>query len=211
MCSFSYKYLCWLLNADCLQDWEGHHSHGWIPPLWYRQRRLPDDQGLLRRSQEEGGDSPPISAEADLSAGAGGYQAQVHRHLVQVWAWALPDHRREAEVLRQAQGLSCCWCQLSREMELYYQMVFCFSSALLEISEEHVCFSSLSCFHCGRLMLLLQILNPRTFVMVVMRDSPLASYVALPARAFAAFIMHLLHYIILSLLFYCNRCHHLYL
>ena len=28
---------------------EGHHTHGWFPPLRHRQERLPHDQGWHRR------------------------------------------------------------------------------------------------------------------------------------------------------------------
>ena len=114
MCLFLFL----VLNVWSSQDGERHHSHGWLPPLRYREGRLPDDQGLLRRPQEESGDPPPVLVEADVTAGLGGDQAQVHRHIFQVWARSLPDHRREAEVLRQGQGLSfCCWWCLFRPCE----------------------------------------------------------------------------------------------
>ena len=89
-----------------MQDGQGDHPDGRIPPLRIGEGGLLDDQGLLRGAQEESGHSAAVSPEADVPACHGGDQAQVHRHFIQVRARPLPDHLREAEVLRPPQGLS---------------------------------------------------------------------------------------------------------
>ena len=87
------------------QDREGHYANWWIPSLWYCQRGLPDDQGMLRGPEKTGCYSKTVTAEADVQSCHRGNQAQVHRHIVQLWAWSFPDYSGEGKVLRSAQGL----------------------------------------------------------------------------------------------------------
>ena len=60
--------------------------------------------GSCPRLQEEAYHPPSHTAAPDITQCPGGGQAEVHRHVIQVWPWSFPDIRGESCNLPQASG-----------------------------------------------------------------------------------------------------------